>query len=152
FNQPMDAASLRSAISLRNGDSGAVVPGALTFAPSTASFQKVDPEKGETHQVTAAFVATFTPVAPLDRGATYSLVVAAGARGATGDGMLANEFSSAFRVAPLPTLVGSQPAGGTGNVDPGSGYISLNFSTPMDWDSVWSHLMIEPKPTEIFTS
>jgi alpha-2-macroglobulin len=152
FNQPMDPAGLRSAISLRNDANGAAVPGALTFAASTVTFQKVDPEKGETYQAAAVFVATFKTDAPLDRGTTYTLLVAAGARGATGDGALASEFRSAFRVAPLPQLADSQPAAGAREVDPGSGYISLNFSTPMDWDSVWSNLTIEPKPTEVYTS
>jgi alpha-2-macroglobulin len=152
FNQPMDPASLRSAISLRNGDTGAAVPGTLTLAASTATFQKIDPGTGETRRVTAAFMATFRPNAPLDRGTTYALIVAAGARGATGDGALASEFRSAFRVAPPPRLIGSQPTAGAGEVDAGNGYVSLNFSTPMDWDAVWSNLTIEPKPTEVFTS
>jgi uncharacterized protein YfaS (alpha-2-macroglobulin family) len=152
FNQPMDPASLRSALSLRNDASGAVVPGALTSAAGTTTFQRVDPMSGEVHPVVAAFVATFKPDAPLERGATYTLVVAPSARGAAGDGALASEYRSAFRVAPTPRLDSSQPASGATNADPGSGYISLNFSTPMDWDSVWSNLTIEPKPTEVYTS
>src|SRR6266508_2212749 len=153
FNQPMDPAGLRAAISLRNGDTDAIVPGALTFAASAATFPAPDNSKGDTQrQLNAPFVAIFKPSAPLERGATYRLVVAAGARAAQGDGALASEYRGAFRVVPLPQLTGSGPKDGDGAVDPSGGGINLIYSTPMDWASVEKNLAIEPKPTEVYTS
>ena len=130
FNQPMALDSLRGTIWLRRTDTGAEVPGAVSVAGSAA---------------------TFTPAAPLERGASYSLTVARGARSAQGSATLANEYQSVFRVAPPPRLDSSEPADGSRSAALDSG-VTLNFSTPMDWASVERNLTIMPKPTEIYTS
>lgn len=130
FNQAMDLASLRSALRVTRADNGAQVAGTLTISGTDAIFR---------------------PAAPLERGFTYVVTVDAGARSARGNGVLDQPFSSSFRVAPLPALVTSDPAPGA-NVSPEAGSIQLTFSTPMDWDSVGRALVIEPQPTEVFTS
>jgi uncharacterized protein YfaS (alpha-2-macroglobulin family) len=151
FNQPMDQAGLRAALQVRK-NGGAAVPGSLAFDSSTATFPRTNSTTGETIQVAAPFVAVFTPAQPLERGANYELVVAAGARAAQSDGALAQEFRSSFRASPLPKLASAQPENGAKQADPGGGNISLTFSTPMDWDSLWQNLAIEPKPTGVYTS
>ena len=151
FNQPMDLTSLRGAVTLRRA--GANVPGTLTRAPS--STLEPDPALVAAGTWTAGvpvsgFVVMFTPDAPLDRGADYTLAVGQGARAATGSGTLAAGYSTTFRVAPLPGLDDSEPTNGATAAE-ANGNLRLVFSAPMDWDSVERNLLIEPKPTEIFT-
>lgn len=129
FNQPMDAASLRSAITLRRGD-GTALPGAITVDGS---------------------VATFTPATLLERGATYTLAVSTGARSANGKANLASGFSSTFQVAPPPALAATEPGNGAGAVETNSA-VQLIFSTPMDWPTVERNLTITPEPGEVYTS
>jgi uncharacterized protein YfaS (alpha-2-macroglobulin family) len=130
FNQEMDLASLRSALRVARADSGAQVAGTLTVSGTDAIFR---------------------PDAPLERGLTYVVAVDAGARSARGNGVLGQSFSIPFRVAPLPALITTDPPPGA-IVSPESGGIRLIFSTPMDWDTVGRALVIEPKPTEVFSS
>ncbi len=128
FNQPMSLDSLRQTMRLERG--GAAVPGTITVAGSRA---------------------LFTPAAPLERGASYVLSVAGGTATAAGTATLTKTFQSTFRVAPLPALLGSTPAGGSTAVEVGGG-LSFNFSTALDWPSVERNLVIEPKPTAVYTS
>src|SRR5215213_7791805 len=151
FNQPMDLTSLRSAVSLRRD--GANVPGTLTRAASST----LAPDEALVTAGTwtsgvpiSGFVVTFTPDAPLERGADYTLAVGQGARAATGSGMLVAGYSTSFRVAPLPGLDNSEPANGATAAE-ADGNLRLVFSAPMDWDSVERSLVIEPRPTETFT-
>ncbi|MDW8148055.1 MAG: Ig-like domain-containing protein [Roseiflexaceae bacterium] len=130
FNQAMDLVSLRSALRVTRAGDGAQVAGTLTVSGTDAIFR---------------------PDAPLQRGVTHLVTVEAGARSARGNGVLDQPFSTSFRVAPLPALVTSDPAP-EANVSPEAGSIQLTFSTPMDWDTVGRALVIEPKPTEVFTS
>ncbi|MEP7187742.1 MAG: Ig-like domain-containing protein, partial [Roseiflexaceae bacterium] len=151
FNQPMDLTSLRSAVSLRRD--GANVPGTLTRAVSStlAPDQALVAAGTWTAGVpVSGFVVTFTPDAPLERGADYTLVVGQGARAASVSSTLAAGYSTSFRVAPLPSLADSEPANGATAAE-ADGSLRLVFSAPMDWDSVERSLLIEPKPTEIFT-
>jgi uncharacterized protein YfaS (alpha-2-macroglobulin family) len=127
FNQAMDRSSLQGAIRLSRGE--AAVPGTVTLD---------------------GHVAAFTPSAALERGASYELTVAAGAQSAQGDGRLAQEYRSTFRVAPLPQLLRSQPLDGDTRASPNE-HVRLFFSTPMDWPSVVKNLTIEPKPSEVYT-
>jgi alpha-2-macroglobulin len=129
FNQPMDAASLQGAFALLRRDNGQPVAGSLTVREQ---------------------VATFTPAAPLDRGAEYDVVVSSAALSANG-AALQGDTRITFRVAPLPRMAGSEPADGARSADPG-GSVALRFSTPMDWGSVERNLVITPEPSEVYTS
>ncbi len=151
FNQPMDLTSLRGAVALRRD--GASVPGALTRAASST----LEPDPAliaagtwNSGEPVNGFVVTFTPDEPLERGADYTLEVAQGARAATASATLAAAYSTTFRVAPLPSLDSSEPANGATAAE-ADGSLRLVFSAPMDWDSVERNLLIDPKPTEIFT-
>jgi len=151
FNQPMDLISLRGAITLRRN--GANVAGTLTRAASST----LNPDAALVAAGTwtagmpvSGFVVTFTPDAPLERGADYTLAVGQGARAATGSGTLVAGYNTTFRVAPLPALASSEPANGATAAE-ADGTLRLVFSAPMDWDSVERNLLIAPKPTEIFT-
>ncbi|HEX6287905.1 MAG TPA: Ig-like domain-containing protein [Herpetosiphonaceae bacterium] len=129
FNQPMDLASLQAAIRLRSS-AGASIPGSVAAKGS---------------------IATFTPAEPLQRGASYILTVETSARSRDGDGALAKAYQARFRVAPLPALISSRPSDGETNADVGSG-IALNFSTPLDWQTVERNLTIDPKPSRVYTA
>jgi alpha-2-macroglobulin len=134
FNQPMAPTSVQDAFSLLHQQTGVAVPGSVTVEGSSA---------------------TFTPAAPLERGATYIIQVSSDARGAKGQATMEEPYRRSFRVAPLPALLSSNPAGGVGqsasqSADP-TGSIQLTFSTPMDWTSVEEHLTIEPAPTSVQT-
>jgi uncharacterized protein YfaS (alpha-2-macroglobulin family) len=129
FNQPMDLMSLRSALRVvRIG--GAPVAGTIAISGTSVIFR---------------------PDAPLERGASYSIIVDAGARSARGNGMLSQPFSNSFRVAPLPALVATRPAPGD-VLSPDYGGLTLIFSTPMDWATVSQNMVIEPKLTTVYTS
>lgn len=130
FNQAMDLASLRSTLRVTRADNGAPIAGTLTVSGTDAIFR---------------------PDTPLERGLTCVVTVDAGARSARGNGVLGQPFNSSFRVAPLPVLVTTDPAPGA-TVSPESGSFRLIFSTPMDWDTVARALVIEPQPTDVFTS
>jgi hypothetical protein len=130
FNQPMNPDGVRAAFALLRRDTGARVDGALDVTEHVASF---------------------TPATPLERGVEYDVTVAEGVPSANGRATLAGRTAITFRVAPLPALTGSEPAGGAQSVDPG-GSVTLTFSTPMDWPSVERNLQIVPRPTEIYTS
>jgi hypothetical protein len=151
FNQPMDLASLRGAVTLQHN--GVNVPGTLAPAGGRLPIPDADleaagkPNLGENQ---SGFAVAFTPNAPLDRGGQYTLSVAQGVRSAQGNGTLANGYSATFQVAPLPRLAASEPADGEANAE-ANGSIRLAFSAPMDWASVEQNLAIDPKPTEIFT-
>lgn len=129
FNQEMDLMSLRSALRVVRSD-GALVVGATTISGTSVIVR---------------------PDAPLERGASYTIIVDAGARSARGNGVLAETFSSSFRVAPLPALVTTRPAPGD-VVSPDYGGLTLIFSTPMDWTTVSQNLVIEPALTNVYTS
>jgi hypothetical protein len=129
FNQPMDAASLQNALIIRPAGTDAALPGTLRVDGASA---------------------TFTPDAPLDRGATYQVVVTVAARSANGQ-PISSASTATFRAAPLPSLAGSNPARNQQDAEPG-GSVQLSFAAPMEWGSVLQNLAITPAPSEYFTS
>ncbi len=152
FNQPMDPAGLRSGIRLQRD--GVDVPGSIAIVGSGVA-TLTDVEARATGKETPiprlpGFVVTFTPDTPLERGGNYVLTVPPGIAAAQGSEALTFEYSGFFHVASLPFLATSDPVDGNGAVEL-AGSVRLNFSTPMDWDSVQRNLVIEPKPTEIYT-
>ena len=129
FNQPMNPASLQTAVQ--------VVAAAGQAVPGTVAVN--------------GHVATFTPAAPFERGGSYQIVVDASARSAQSGATLPAAYTSAFQVPGLPVLVRSDPANGNPTVEANTSII-LEFSAPMDWASVERTLRIEPKPTSVMTS
>ena len=142
FNQPMDLASLRGAISLQSA-SGAEVPSTIALARPPA-FNPTGPA------LPAGFAVSFSPATALERGERYSLAVSSAARTANGSVALSQAYRASFSVAPLPQLLSSTPNDGSQAVEPGSS-IELTFSAPMDWASVDGQLTIDPQPTSIYT-
>ncbi|NNJ10813.1 alpha-2-macroglobulin [Chloroflexales bacterium ZM16-3] len=149
FNQPMDMGSLGGAVALLD-PSGASVPGSLSVATKPAQVLRQGGQDGDNPYV-SGFTVTFTPAAPLTRGAIYSLIVRTSARSAQGGAALAQPFSATFTVAPLPALIDSTPANGAQSVSVNDS-VTLHFSEPMDWASVQKNLTINPQPTSIYTS
>jgi len=150
FNQPIDLVGARGAITLRRD--GATIPGTLAFGgikPNALTLYS-----SENGQPTASFdgyIVNFTPSAPLERGASYTLSVAAGIRSAEGNGTLNDPYNATFQAAPLPRLVRTVPEDGAGAVTQNTP-VALTFSAPMDWASVDQNVTIEPKPTELYTN
>jgi uncharacterized protein YfaS (alpha-2-macroglobulin family) len=149
FNQPMSLADLRGALHLRRG--GVDVPGTVAAGGAWPNPAARFGEDKAPQDSAPGWAATFTPSAPLERGATYEVVVAPGARPAQGSSRLAHGFSAAFRVAPLPRIEESEPRDGAASADPSTN-VRLAFSAPMDWDSVARNLTIDPKPSQVYTS
>ena len=104
FSEPMSPSSMSASTIFLSGPGGATVSGNVSYDNSSLS-------------------ATFTPGAPLQNGATYTLVVTTGVRDAAGNGLTA-PYSAAFTtVAALPppdttppTVVATVPANGSTNV------------------------------------
>jgi uncharacterized protein YfaS (alpha-2-macroglobulin family) len=150
FNQPIDLAAARGAITLRRD--GASIPGTLSFGGiKPDALTLYSSEDGHATASFDGYIVNFTPSAPLERGASYTLAVAAGLRSAQGSGALAGTYIASFQVAPLPRLVSTTPADGDGAVTQDRA-LTLSFSAPMDWASVDQNLTIEPKPTEYYSS
>jgi len=150
FNQAIDLASARGAITLRHD--GATIAGTLAFGGIKPNAQTL--YSSETGQVIASFdgyIVNFTPSGPLERGGSYTLSVAAGIRSAQGNGTLNDPYIATFHAAPLPRLVQTVPGDGDNGVTQNNPVV-LTFSAPMDWASVEQNVTIEPKPTELYTS
>ncbi|MFN8502289.1 Ig-like domain-containing protein [Kouleothrix sp.] len=128
LSQPIDAAAARAAFHLRAG--GADVPGTLDLVRDTL---------------------VFTPGQRLAFDSDYQVALGASLGGAAGAGMAA-DFTSAFHTVPLPRLLGTQPADGQANVNPGSD-LALFFNTPIDAATVMANLQMTPpiSPTQVYT-
>ncbi len=148
FNQSMDLESLRTALSLRAAD-GTRLPGNLVLAPDPVRLFRSDAPVDEDPYV-SGFAVTFTPAAPLERGATYTLEVSSAAR-ATNGVPLSRAYKATFQVAPLPSFISSRPADASQLVLTGEPIV-LTFSAPLDWSTLEASLTIEPETTAIYTS
>lgn len=136
FNQSMKRASIRNAISLINNDTGAYIATTITME-----------NEQDQDQATHAIV---TPSSPLTRGGNYVLLVSRDARATHNNAPLANDYRTAFQVAPYPWLIETQPFDEATAIDPARS-LHLTFSTPMDWVSVSKNLTIEPQPGDVYT-
>ncbi len=132
FDQPMDAYSTLQAVDVVWETTGSSVDGAVEM-------------EGDR-------VVVFTPSEPFYRGEYYRIEVSQDAQSSNKKGNLDSPFTTSFRTAPAPALVGSTPEYGATRINPSNALV-LNFSTEMDWASVEQALTIYPPlPTYAYTS
>ncbi len=113
FSQPMDTASTEGAFSLiYNGE------------PVAGKFEWQN--NGQT--------LTFKPDGYLHIDATYTLIVAPGAKSATGDASLEQGINYAFYTVPYPGISDTYPRNGETNISPGSG-VTIYFKSPMNTET-----------------
>ncbi|MEW5988505.1 MAG: Ig-like domain-containing protein, partial [Chloroflexota bacterium] len=123
FNMPMDAASTEAAITLEPAAS-------VTFTWSEDGRQ-----------------VRLTPDPLLELGTLYRLVVGQSARSANGQATLDRETSSSFTTVPYPAVVNTYPPNDS-QADVFQRGFSVEFASPMNWDTVDGRLVIEPAPEE----
>ncbi|MFK7800936.1 MAG: Ig-like domain-containing protein [Anaerolineae bacterium] len=121
FNMPMDPTRTQEAISLN---------------PATPlTFEWVNGNR----QV------RITPNRNLEIATNYQLVVEKDAAPASGQGGLDQRYEIPFSTVPLPAVIRTEPA--SGQVDyPAYGYVSFEFSAPMDWETIDGQITIDPEP------
>jgi len=126
FRQPMDTSSTEAALSLTsmNGE-----PVAL---------QTLWGEDAETLVI--------TPTLRLALDTTYNLILADGARAEDG-GALAAGLKYRFSTVPAPAVVSTQPADKSRQTNYSS-YFSIKFASPMNIESLKTHIVVSPRPTE----
>ena len=160
FNQPMDHASAEAAFELENLATGKAVPGAFEWhdeglvLPRRHTYEPYQWSWGSGAGPERVGVETmsFTPSEPLDFGAAYVASVAAGAEGATAGAGTLYPYSWIFDTIAYPRIISTDPADGEQHANPWGG-IEIEFSSPMDPDSINGNFTISPpvSATEVYT-
>jgi hypothetical protein len=122
FPQSMDRTSVSERFQLESHKDGRKVSGRINWQES---------------------VLRFVPEAPLERGVTYQVRLAAGASVASGTASIADDQAWSFTTAPLPAVIGHTPADGAVKVDL-YGSLRLAFSAPMEPSLTVEALVITP--------
>ncbi|MCP4426850.1 MAG: Ig-like domain-containing protein, partial [Chloroflexi bacterium] len=126
FNMPMDRASTETAVSLRSA------PASVNLIYGWSDDDRV---------------LTVTPQRRLDLAANYQVGVAVSARSASGEANLDKDTISGFTTVPYPAVVFTNPGHGQ-LADQWQRGVSIQFASPMNWDTVEDHIHIEPQPTK----
>ncbi len=160
FNQPMDHASTEAAFELKNlrtrevvaGDfewhaEGLVLPSRSTYEPYQWSW-----DSGAGPERVGVETMSFTPSEPLDFDTTYQATVATGARGAIGEAGTESPYRWTFATIAYPRILVTDPADGEQSADPWGG-LEIEFSSPMDPDSINGNFTISPpvSETQVYT-
>jgi uncharacterized protein YfaS (alpha-2-macroglobulin family) len=126
FNQPMDRASTQSAFTLTNTATGQTVSGSFSWD-----------ETGK--------LMTFTPSGGrLALDGTYTAVLNAGARSASGPSTLPHTYSWSFSTVRTLAVSSTQPSNGQQDAYPWGG-LRITFTAPVDEDTLTDDkLIVEP--------
>ncbi|GEM_PF-56985 len=152
FDQPMNEQDLRDFTHLRNSNTGEEIPGTISFEHIDERDFVYDREADTWRALPIVFKAVFTPTVTLERGGFYQILVDMRARAANG-GALEVASGSSYGVAPLPALESIDAnIFGLSPFEPGHMPLSFDFSTNMNWSSVWEHLQITPSATDVYTN
>lgn len=123
FAQPMDRASVETAVALAPAEGG---------APVAQQFRWND----------LSTTVIFTPTQLLAPATVYRLTLADTAQAATG-GRLAEGIDAAMTTVPLPAIVRTEPADGE-TEQPFSGRFVITFASPMDEQTLFDKLTFSP--------
>ena len=126
FLQPMDAASVKQALALVNRESGQSFPVSLKWNTDFTSLE-------------------IKPVGKYRIASFYQLNIADTAQALHGGGQLAEPISLDFSTLPLPRIdsVSPQPDSQPASFNP---WITIQFSSPMNLDSLKDRVKISPQP------
>jgi len=91
------------------------------------------------------------PVGSLSLDTEFTLSVGAGAQAAAGGEGMAERFEWTFATVERPRVLWTVPRSGATQVDPFSS-LRVKFSSPIARDTLLPHLVIEPKPTDVYTT
>ena len=127
FNMPMDSASVKRLVTLETTRIRTVVTCSYRVSGSTVAL---------------------SPVAALPPQTDFVVRVSKGAVAAAGGPGTTEEVTWAFRTFELPGIVSTRPADGSLTADPGTA-LRIQFSSPMNRESVMSNLTITPAPDEV---
>jgi len=130
FNQPMDHASAQEHFSLMVKATKEKVSGDFRW------------EDDETM--------VFTPAEDLGLDTAYEAEIAKGAKAAEVEGATAEDYAWSFTTVSLPYIISTYPADGDTEVESYAG-MEVEFSSPMDSDTLMPNLTILPTTTAVYT-
>ena len=129
FNQAVEHASTESLFALRVLQSREPVSGRFRWKENTMGF---------------------TPDQELDLNTEYSWQLEQGARALSGTGETPRSYEGTFTTISPPAVTRTRPLDGETDADPQDG-IRIQFSSPIDRDSVPGSLSIIPEPTRVYS-
>ena len=129
FNQPMDHASTEGLFSLTELRGQKPIAGEFRW-----------------HENTMGFV----PAEELSLDTEYVCRLEKGARAAHGTGRTPSDYQWTFTTIKPPAVVHTTPLDGEKDADPSAG-IRIQFSSPIDVDTVPPNLTIIPEPTRVYS-
>jgi len=129
FNQPMDHASVERLFGMQELQSKESIPGHFQW-----------------HENTVGFV----PDKDLALDTEYVWWLKKGALAATGTGQTSKDSLGTFTTIKSPVVAHTSPLNGEKDADPSSG-IKIQFSSPIDRDSISGNLTIIPEPTHVYS-
>jgi len=155
FNQPMNHASAEAAFELKNQVTGESISGRFEWHAEGLVLSRgyaYEPyywswDRGAGPERVGVETMSFIPDAPLDFDTPYRASVAAGARGASGEGSTARPYIWTFDTIAYPRVLNTDPADGEQQARPWGG-LEINFSSPMDPQSIIGNFTIRPTITE----
>ena len=130
FNMPMDRATTEAALSLRGVEAPAV----------EFDFEWLENDR-VVQMMSQELLALNTP---------YQLQLNGSARAASGEASLGDGQTISYRTVPLPGIVRTIPAAGA-VADRFQRGITIQFASPMDWETVEGNIRIDPEPARVRT-
>ena len=131
FNMPMDRATTEAALSLR-GDG--------ETAAANLAFEWLENDR----------VVQMTPQDLLALDTQYQLQVVGSARAASGEASLGDTETVLYQTVPFPGIIRTVPAAG-GVTDRFQRGITIQFASPMAWETFEERIRIDPEPARVRT-
>jgi uncharacterized protein YfaS (alpha-2-macroglobulin family) len=131
FNQPMDHDAIQAAFHLQPQSGGADIPGQIKWSADDLTMG-------------------FYPAQNLPLEAKLQATLSADAKSASG-AALGADYTVLFETVKNPAILSTSPADGDQSADAHSGF-RISFASPMDVSTLESHIDIQPKPTQVYTS
>ena len=130
FNMPMDRATTEAALALRGVDAPA----------ASFEFEWLENDR----------VVQLTPQELLVLDTNYQLQINGSARAANGEASLGDTESFTYQTVPFPGIIRVQPTAGS-VPDRFQRGVSIQFASPMNWDTVEDRIRIDPEPSRVRT-
>lgn len=128
FNMPMNRSATEAAVSVRG----------VTGPPLSLDYAWSDGDR----------VLMVKSQQPLQLATSYQIAIAQAARSASGQATLERDVISGFETVPFPAVVNTQPGRGE-LAERWQRGITVEFASPMEWETLEGRLRIEPDPGEV---